>query len=158
MHRRFHLYIFFTMFCIRSFLVFYHYAYLISNCCFSTLQKVITGVGWLVDLHGPSSILCDTAPSLFTLISYCWYSAFICSSVGEWLVYFMRWLLWCFCLLAESYEKKPLPLPTMQPISRVNHRQVISMVAGYFLVSLICPELLSFSCAHLSRSRLIVFE
>jgi len=29
---------------------------------------------------------------------------FICSNFRQWLVYYMRWLLWCFCLLAESYE------------------------------------------------------
>jgi len=34
---RFHLYFSFTMFCIGSF--FWHYAYLISNCCFLTLFK-----------------------------------------------------------------------------------------------------------------------
>jgi len=28
----------------------------------------------------------------------------IYSNVRYWLVYCMRWLLWCFCLLAESYE------------------------------------------------------
>jgi len=27
-----------------------------------------------------------------------------CSNVRQWLVYCMRWLSWCFCLLAESYE------------------------------------------------------
>ena len=36
----------------------FHYAYLMSNCCFSTLGKrVINGVGWLDDRHGLSPIL-----------------------------------------------------------------------------------------------------
>jgi len=29
---------------------------------------------------------------------------FICSNFRLWLVYCMRWLLWCFCLMAESCE------------------------------------------------------
>jgi len=42
-------------------------------------------------------------PSLFTLINY---SAIVStwSNVRYWWVYCMRWILWCFCLLAESYE------------------------------------------------------
>jgi len=37
---RFHLYIFFTMLCVHSFFCFsFHYAYLMSNCCFLTLIK-----------------------------------------------------------------------------------------------------------------------
>jgi len=38
---RFHLYIFFTMFCVHSFffVFLFNYAYLMSNCCFSTLIK-----------------------------------------------------------------------------------------------------------------------
>ena len=35
------------------------------------------------------------------LLCHC---VFICSNFRQWLVYYMRWLLWCFCLLAESYE------------------------------------------------------
>jgi len=41
--------------------------------------------------------------SLFTLICHC---VFICSNFRSWLAYCMRWLLWCFCLSAESYETK----------------------------------------------------
>jgi len=44
-------------------------------------------------------------PSLFVytdqLLCHC---VFICSKVRWRLAYCMRWLLWCFCLLAESYE------------------------------------------------------
>ena len=37
---RFHLYIFFTVFCVHSLFCFsFHYAYLMSNCCFSHLSK-----------------------------------------------------------------------------------------------------------------------
>jgi len=45
-------------------------------------------------------------PSLFTLISYCAivFSFALIFANGLQLVYCMRWLLWCFCLLAESYE------------------------------------------------------
>ena len=87
------------------FLFSFHYAYLISNCCFSiTWQKVINGVGWPDDRHGLSPILSDTAPLLVYTDQLLCHCILICSNVRKWLVYCMRWLLWCFCLLAESYE------------------------------------------------------
>jgi len=61
--------------------------------------------GWLTRWP-PRSLtnLYDTAPLfLYTdqLLRHC---VSTCSNVRYWLVYCMRWLLWCFCLLAESYE------------------------------------------------------
>jgi len=77
---RFHLYIFFTMFCIRSFSVFF------SSCLFDlqllfldTCQKVINGVGWPDDRHGLSPILYDTAPVFIYTDQVLCHCAFICS-------------------------------------------------------------------------------
>jgi len=63
----------------------------------NTCQKVINGVGWLDDRHGLSPLFVYTDQLL-------WHCYFIRSNVRKWLVYCMRWLLWCFCLLAKSYE------------------------------------------------------
>ena len=96
---RFHLYISFTMFCVHSFF----FLFFFSLCLFdvqlvflNTCQKMINGVGWLDDRHG----LSPQRPSLFTLINYC---AIVFSFA---LMFANGWLtaLWCFCLLAESYE------------------------------------------------------
>jgi len=65
---------------------------------------VINGVGWPDDRHGLSPILCDTAPLFVYTDQLLCHCILICSNVCKWLVYCMRWLLWCFCLLAESYE------------------------------------------------------
>jgi len=47
------------------------FLYLISSYCFfNTTQKVINGVGWLDERHGPSPILCDTVTLVFTLFIY----------------------------------------------------------------------------------------
>jgi len=43
-------------------------------------------------------------PSLFTPISYYAVVFSFALIFAKWLVYCMRWLLWCFCLLAESCE------------------------------------------------------
>ena len=68
---RFHLYIFFTMFCVHSFSVFFSLCLFDLQLLFlNTCQKVINGVGWPDDRHGLSPILYDTAPVLFTPISY----------------------------------------------------------------------------------------
>jgi len=37
-------------------------------------------------------------------ITYCCNCLFICCMIHFCLVYSMRWRLWCFCLLVESYE------------------------------------------------------
>ena len=52
------------MFCVCLFVCFSKCADFISICCFSTLKKVIKGIGWLDDRHGPSPILCDTVTLL----------------------------------------------------------------------------------------------
>jgi len=65
---------------------------------------MINGVGWLDDRHGHSPILYDTAPLFVYTDQLLCHCIFICSNVRKWLAYCMRWLLWCFCLLAESYE------------------------------------------------------
>ena len=70
----------------------------------NTCQKMINGVGWLDDRHGLSPILYDTEPLFVYTDQLLWHCVFICSNVRWWLAYCMRWLLWCFCLLAESYE------------------------------------------------------
>jgi len=121
----------------------------------NTCQKVINGVGWLDDRHGLSPILYDTAP-LFVytdqLLCHCDYT---CSNVRWWLVYCMRWLLWCFCLLAESYETinhvhvtKPCPCPCLASrlgypwgvaIPRnINDLQLLNRYRDEFLFSDIC--------------------
>jgi len=68
------------------------------------LSKSDNGVGWPDDCHGLSPILYDTAPLFIYTDQLLCHCVFICSNVRYWLVYCMRWLLWCFCLLAESYE------------------------------------------------------
>jgi len=45
------------------------------------------------------------------LLCHC---VFVCSNFCWWLVYCMRWLSWCFYLLAESYE-------TMNHYHYINH-------------------------------------
>ena len=75
-----------------------------------TCQKMINGVGWLDDRHGLSPILYDTAPLFVYTDQLLCHCVSTCSNVRYWLVYCMRWLLWCFCLLAESYETINLTL------------------------------------------------
>ena len=75
---RFHLYIFFTIFCVLfSELCLFHFQVLFFN----TAQKLKNRVSWLDDRHGPSPILYDIAP-LFVytdqLLRHC---IFICSNV-----------------------------------------------------------------------------
>jgi len=99
---RFHLYIFFTMFCACSFFLLCLFD--LQLMFFNTFQKVINWVGWLDDRHGPSPTYVTQRPSWFTLISYC---ALVFSFA---LMFAHSWFtqcdgfLWCFCLLAESYE------------------------------------------------------
>jgi len=84
---RFHLYIFFTMFCIHSF----YFLFFFSLCLFevqplflNTYQKMINGVGWPDDRHGVSPILYDaydTAPLFVYTDQLLWHCVFICSNV-----------------------------------------------------------------------------
>ena len=102
---RFHLYIFFTMFYVQSSSVFFSLCLFDLQLLFlNTCQKVINGVGWPGDHHGLSPILYDTAPVFIYTDQLLCHCVFICSNFRKWLFYCMRWLLWCFCLLAESYE------------------------------------------------------
>jgi len=70
----------------------------------NTYQKMINEFGWLDDRHGLSPILYDTAPLFVYIDQLLCHCVFICSNVRQRLAYCMRLLLWCFCLLAESYE------------------------------------------------------
>ena len=101
----FHLYIFFTMFCVYSFSAFFSLCLFDVQLVFlNACQKVINGVGRPDDRHGLSPILYDTAPVFIYTDQLLCHCVFTCSNFRQWLVYCMRWLLWCFCLLAESYE------------------------------------------------------
>ena len=60
---RFHLYIFFTVFCVHSIFLFFSLRLFEAQLLFLNIyQKMINGVGWLDDRHGLSPILYDTAP------------------------------------------------------------------------------------------------
>ena len=90
---------------------FIRFLFLFSLCLFdlqllfhNTCQKVMNGDGWPDDHHGLSPILYDTAPVFVYTEQLLCHCVFICSNFRKWLVYCMRWLLWCFCLLAESHE------------------------------------------------------
>jgi len=72
----------------------------VLNAC----QKVINGVGWPHDRHGLSPILYDASLVFIYTDQLLCHRVFICSNFPKRLVYCMRWLLWCFCFLAESYE------------------------------------------------------
>jgi len=80
-------------------------AYLISNCCFSTPRDVISGLGWLDDRHGPSPIQCGTVTLFVHIDHLLCHCVYIHSNVHWQLVSLLRdGSLYCFCLLAESYE------------------------------------------------------
>jgi len=85
----FHLYIFFTMFCVHSFFVFLFIMLIWSPTVVSQHLSKSDKRGWL------------TRWPLRSFATPIWHSAPLCL---KWLVYCMPWLLWCFCLLAESYE------------------------------------------------------
>jgi len=91
----------------------FHYAYLISNCCFSiTCQKVINGVGWPDDRNGLSPILYDTAPVFIYTNQLLCHCVFICSNfllmvgllhaMAFMVLLLIDWVIW---------NNKPLPLP-----------------------------------------------
>jgi len=80
-------------------------AYLISNYYVSTLVKSDKQGGWLDDRHGLSPILYDTVPLFVHTGQLLCYYIFICSNVHWRLVYLVcHGFLYCFCILAESYE------------------------------------------------------
>ena len=91
---------------------------------FNTYQKVINGVGWRDDCHGPSPVLCDTV-TLFVYIDqlFC-HCVFIFSNVLWQLVTFLHdGSLYCFCLLAESYETIGQSI-NQSEMSRLNAQQI----------------------------------
>jgi len=86
------------------FVCFLNCTYLISNCCFSTLQTVINRIGWLVDRHDLLPNLYDTVP-LFAytdkLLFHCIliYSKVHCQLVSllrddSVLLLYIRWVIW----------------------------------------------------------------
>ena len=75
---RFHLYIFFTVFCVHSFSVFFSDLQLLF---LNTCQKVINGIGWPDDRHGLSPILYDTAPLFVYTDQLLCHCILICSNV-----------------------------------------------------------------------------
>jgi len=98
---RFHLYI--SSPC-SVFVFFPNCVYLISNCCFSTLQKVMNRVARIDDRHGPSPTLYDTAPLFVCADQLLCHCIFIRSNVHQRLVYLVcDDVMYCF-LLAESYK------------------------------------------------------
>jgi len=81
------------------------FLYLISNyCCYNTTQKVINGVRWIDDRHGPSPVVCDTVTLVFTLIRYFaivfylfWFLVSNVLLIVQWLsvwYLFNSWVIW----------------------------------------------------------------
>ena len=119
---RFHLYIFFTMFCVNSFFVvfFFSLCLLMSNCCFSTLVK--KWQAGLVDQMTATVFrqsYMTQRHSLFTPINYCafvfsfalmfangWFTA--CD--GFMVLLLIDWVIW---------NSKPLPIPGWAPFHSI---------------------------------------
>jgi len=101
---------------------------------------VMNRVGWLDDRHGPSPILYDTLPLFVYTDQLLCRCIFIWSNLHRRLIYLVcDGFLYCFCLLAESYEtmnhyrcqnrcthySQQLKPPDISGVGRVQYRIVM---------------------------------